>query len=113
MFMSRQNLGAGAVLILLSAGVLPTVAQNRIIFTSNGPSAAQLFIANADGTGERKLLPTAEMDYSPSFSLDGEWIVFTSERQGSADIYRMHPDGSEPRAADGRSIVRRSSGALT
>jgi Tol biopolymer transport system component len=34
------------------------------------------------------------MDYSPSFSRDGKWILFTSERQGSADIYRVHPDGT-------------------
>jgi len=57
MFVIRRNLGASAVLILLSAGVPPAVAKDRIIFTSNGPSTAQLFIANADGTGERKLFP--------------------------------------------------------
>jgi len=68
--------------------------QDRIIFASNGPSAAELFIANADGTGERQLLSTSGMDYSPSFSRDGTWIVFTSERHGSADIYRVHLDGS-------------------
>ena len=80
--------------MLLSVGVLPAPAKDRIIFTSNGPSAAELFIANADGTGERRLLSTTEMDYSPSFSQDGKWIVFTSERNGSADIYRVHLDGS-------------------
>jgi Tol biopolymer transport system component len=25
---------------------------------------------------------------------DGAWIALTSERNGSADIYRVHPDGS-------------------
>jgi TolB protein len=29
-----------------------------------------------------------------SFSKDGKWIVFTSDRAGSADIYRAHPDGT-------------------
>lgn len=33
-------------------------------------------------------------DYNPSFSRDGAWIVFTTLRGGSADIYRVHPDGS-------------------
>jgi Tol biopolymer transport system component len=87
-------LGMATVLMTPSVGVLPGAAKDRIIFTSNGPSAAQLFIANADGTGERKLLSTTEFDYSPSFSPDGKWIVFTSERDGSADIYRVHLDGS-------------------
>lgn len=87
-------LGIATVLMTLSVGVLPAAAKDRIIFTRNGPSASELFIANADGTGERKLLSTSEMDYSPSFSRDGKWIVFTSERNGSADIYRVHLDGS-------------------
>jgi Tol biopolymer transport system component len=34
------------------------------------------------------------MDYSPSISADGKWVIFTSERDGSADIYRVHLDGS-------------------
>ena len=38
--------------------------------------------------------PAEGLDYNPSFSADGKWIVFTSERNGSADIFRVHPDGS-------------------
>jgi Tol biopolymer transport system component len=34
------------------------------------------------------------MDYNPSWSQKGDWIVFTSERGGSADLYRIHPDGT-------------------
>ena len=33
-------------------------------------------------------------EYSPSYSADGQWIVFTRERNGQADLYRVHPDGS-------------------
>src|SRR5258705_6414222 len=28
------------------------------------------------------------------FSTDGKWIVLTSESNGAANIYRIHPDGS-------------------
>ncbi|MEO5592426.1 MAG: hypothetical protein ABIQ94_07725 [Chitinophagaceae bacterium] len=65
--------------------------MNRI-----GPSAAELFIANEDGTGERPLLPEQGFDYHPSYSANGQWISFTSERNGlgQADIYRVHPDGT-------------------
>ena len=34
----------------------------------------------------RKLVAGLELDYNASFSFDGEWVVFTSERYGSADI---------------------------
>src|SRR5262249_10198839 len=33
-------------------------------------------------------------DCNASFSPDGQWVVFTSYRNGSADLYQVHPDGS-------------------
>jgi Tol biopolymer transport system component len=40
--------------------------------------------------------PIRRSDYDAGFSVDGKWIVFTSERPllGQADIYRVHPDGT-------------------
>ncbi len=90
----RKMLVGTIVSLMLSAIALPSAAKDKIILNRLGPTTSELFIANADGTGERKLLSTSEMDYSASFSRDGKWIVFTSERKGSADIYRAHPDGS-------------------
>jgi Tol biopolymer transport system component len=65
--------------------------MNRI-----GPSVSELYIANSDGTDERKLLPESVFDYHTSYSADGKWIVFTSERTGlgQADIYRARLDGT-------------------
>jgi Tol biopolymer transport system component len=91
------TIGSIVILLMRCAIALPAVATERIIFSGSGFSdgfATALFIANADGTAERKLLSTSEFDYSPSFSRDGKWIVFTSERSGPANIYRTHPDGS-------------------
>ncbi len=74
------------------------VAAPRGVMLMNriGPSTIDLFIANADGTGERKLFPNSDFDYNGSFSADGQWVVFTSERSGygQADIYRSRVDGS-------------------
>src|SRR5690349_17532340 len=80
--------------ILTSASPQQTVAQNTILTNRIGPSGGELFIANANGSGERKLNSGGRMDYDPMFSNDGKWIVFTSERNGPANIYRIHPDGS-------------------
>jgi Tol biopolymer transport system component len=88
------SLGISTVLITLLMGVLTVDAKDRIILNRLGPSASELFVANADGTDERKLVSGSGMDYSPSFSHDGKWVVYTSERNGSADIYRVHVDGS-------------------
>ncbi len=33
-------------------------------------------------------------DSQPKFSPDGKWIAFISDREGSENIWVMHPDGS-------------------
>ena len=76
----------------------PGAAKKSVLLMNRiGPSASTLYIANADGTGGRKLLADAAFDYHASFSADGRWIVFTSERTGlgQADVYRARADGSE------------------
>src|SRR5215469_3453126 len=81
--------------LLLVCAVTPVLsAKERILVHRIGPSDSTLFIAKADGSDEHPLLPSSGLDYNASFSADGKWIVFTSERGGSADIYRVHPDGS-------------------
>src|SRR5258708_32250131 len=61
--------------------------------TRVGRWESSLFVSNADGNGEQKVTE-GSLDYDPVWSPDGQWIVFTSERDGSADLYRMRPDGS-------------------
>jgi len=72
----------------------PASTKNTILTNRIGPSGGELFLASGDGSGERKLNSGGSMDYDAMFSADGKWIVFTSERNGSANIYRIHPDGS-------------------
>ena len=86
------------LLVLLGTVTLSPLAATKQTLLMNrlGPSQMVLYVANANGSDERPLLATSGFDYNASFSSDGRWIVFTSERAGSgqADIYRVHPDGS-------------------
>jgi Tol biopolymer transport system component len=68
----------------------------KIVFARVFPSAGQigLFVAAADGSNERPLLAAGDVDYDPVWAPDGRSIVFTSDRGGSADLYRVKPDGS-------------------
>ena len=59
-----------------------------------GPGQIGLFIAAADGSDERPLLAVRDADYDPVWAPDGASIVFTSEREGSADLFRVKPDGT-------------------
>jgi Tol biopolymer transport system component len=78
-------------LVLVSASCF---AADRILLDRLGPTQGRLFISNADGSAERPLTQPDSLDYNPSWSATGDWIAFTSERAGSADLYRIHPDGS-------------------
>ena len=84
------------ILVLFVGGMASAdgAFKERIVILGGGPTRIGLFLAHADGFDERPLLPGPEVNYNPSFSADGKWIVFTSDRGGSADIYRVHPNGT-------------------
>lgn len=96
--MKRFETAVAALSLVL--GILPSAraqsapAKIDILTNRIGPSGGELFIANGDGSGERKINTGGNMEYDAMFSADGRWIVFTSERNGAANIYRIHPDAS-------------------
>ena len=65
-----------------------------IAYSGFAPLNTDIFIADADGRNPKPFLASPALDFNASFSRDGKWIVFTSERNGSADIYRAHVDGT-------------------
>jgi Tol biopolymer transport system component len=82
-------------LALAAVSAAPNTAQ-KIVFARVFPNAGQvgLFIAHADGSDEHPLLSGSNIDYDPVWSPDGSSIVFTSDREGSADLFRIKPDGT-------------------
>src|SRR6266545_184447 len=63
-----------------------------------GTGTEGIFIAQADGSGERQLYPPNAQTIGglfPDWSPDGKWIAFSGLRaDGSETIYRINPDGS-------------------
>ena len=51
-------------------------------------------VANADGSGTRRITDNPRYDAEGTLSPDGKTIVFTSLRDGDLDIYTMHVDGT-------------------
>ena len=85
-----------SITVVVGCGGASEVQElDRIYVDQYMPLRSELMMADADGSNPRKLLPGTEIDYNASFSHDGEWVVFTSDRSGSADIYRVRVDGRD------------------
>ncbi len=69
-------------------------ARHQVLFNRYQTPVMTVFIADADGADARALVPDRGLEYSPSFSPDGQWVVFTAEPDGQADLYRIRPDGT-------------------
>lgn len=81
----------------------------RIVFTSNRDGNNEVYVMNANGSGQRNLLPSPSSDeYAAGWSPDGRTILFLTDRDGNWEIYAMDADGRNPRnltrnpAIDGR-----------
>ena len=81
-----------------------------------------IVVANADGSGTRRITDNPRYDAEGTLSPDGTTIVFTSLREGDLDIYTMSVDGTNLKrltrtlgydggpffSPDGKQIVYRS-----
>lgn len=67
----------------------------RIVFSSRRDNDFEIYIANADGTGQQRLTLSPGIDTHPSFSPRGDRIVFTSHRDRNYELYGMKPDGTD------------------
>jgi Tol biopolymer transport system component len=76
----------------------PTTGDRVPAFAPDGQNIVyasdyNIWLMNIDGTNKRQLTTTG-MEYYPSFSPDGHYILFSSYRDGNWEIYRMNADGT-------------------
>ncbi|KAF7535033.1 hypothetical protein G7054_g5735 [Neopestalotiopsis clavispora] len=76
---------------------LGTFLHNRI-----SPNYSELYIADANGANEKLLLGSDTVfDFRASWTLDGKYVAFTSERRGDgqSDVYRVAINGTNTTAS--------------
>ncbi len=100
-----RRLAGGGLLALLVAGGVAGRAQDAgeagpvretIVYSTIQPSNWDLFLFDGPGTKPRRLTTDPGLDYNGAFSPDGRWVVFTSERSGSPDLYVLDLHGGAP-----------------
>ena len=61
----------------------------RIAFTSNRDGNYEIYVMNADGSGQRNLTQHRAQDNYAAWSPDSKRIAFISNRGGGYDVYVM------------------------
>jgi Tol biopolymer transport system component len=86
--------GVAARLITFGMSWTP---DGRIVYATMMGGNTDIWIMNADGTGNRQLTHDPGYDAGPEVSPDGRHVVFESTRSGRRNVWRMDIDGGNPK----------------
>ena len=108
--MTRNRFRPGAVAFIALFGLAGVLAVSSATATESGPGRFQIawthsssgpswtngevFVMNADGSGQRNLSRHVAGDSDPAWSPDGRKIAFLRRRDGNQEIYVVNADGS-------------------
>ncbi len=67
--------------------------SREVVFLSTGPKP-DLFLVGMDGSNLRRLTSDRFIDRWPTWSPDGHWVTFFSDRGGRYDVWVIRPDGT-------------------
>ncbi|WP_116107407.1 S41 family peptidase [Lewinella sp. IMCC34191] len=70
----------------------PNLGEESIAFVYG----ADIWTADRDGGNVRRITSTPAVEGSPHLSPDGQWLAFTSDRDGSSEVYVVSSRGGIP-----------------
>ena len=75
----------------------PNSKVNKIAYVNVSGNQANIFTINPDGSGKKQLTTSSRRNENPSWSPDGHFIAFSSNRNATKDIYIMYANGENQR----------------
>ena len=72
----------------------PFADMGQIAFISDRDGSREIYVMNADGSGQTRLTSNSASEADPVWSSDGTKIAFSSNVDGNEDIYLINADGS-------------------
>jgi len=86
--------GAPIRLTTLGEAFAPAISPDGglIAFTHIPPTGAELWLMNRNGSNPRRLIDDG---WDATWSPDGAWILHASKRDGTIQLWRTRPDGSQ------------------
>src|SRR5690349_1892770 len=63
----------------------PAISATEIAFEYGG----DIWICQKDGSNVRRITSTPATEANPQFSPDGQWLAFSSNRSGIAQVYMV------------------------
>lgn len=90
--------GSGETLLIEGATEPAWSADgSKLAYVRSAGEVYDVYTANADGSGERRLTDDGHLDLGPTWSPDGSSIVWASDRDGTSQIWVMAADGTGAR----------------
>src|SRR5215208_1868709 len=82
------------------------IAFTRISKWEGTDIESDIYSINVEGTRERRLTDSPSLDGFPSWSPDGQRLVFATDRAGGNwELYVMNSDGTERRKVDWQRLM--------
>jgi len=80
-------------LVLVTGMAAGSSGPGRIVFVSVRDTYSDIYVMNADGSGQTRLTNSQGFVWGPQWSPDGTKIAFDAPWNNNSDIYVMNADG--------------------